>query len=167
MPASMRVSLPLQPQAYGKRVAIVTSRYHDAITGRLADGAVRAFLAAGGREEDVIRADAPGSFELPVIAAAYARRPDIDAVITLGLVLQGETTHDRYICDSVAQAIQDLALETGTPVAFGLLTCQSMEQAEARAGGSHGNKGEEAMNAALLAATAVEGARRVPRGGAR
>jgi 6,7-dimethyl-8-ribityllumazine synthase len=102
-----------------------------------------------------------------VIAAAYARRPDIDAVITLGLVLQGETTHDRYICDSVAQAIQDLSLETGTPVAFGLLTCQSMEQAEARAGGSHGNKGEEAMNAALLAATAVEAARRVPRGGPR
>ena len=156
----MRVQLPLQPDASGLRGALVASRYHDAVVSRLAEGAARAWIAAGGAEELLLRVDSPGAFELPVVAAALARRGDIDLVVCLGLVLTGETTHDRHIADSVAHALQDLALETGKPVAFGLLTCQSMPQAEARAGGAKGNKGEEAMAAAILASQAVRAGRR-------
>ncbi len=151
----MRASLPIQPRAAGLRVALVVSRYHNAIVDRLADGATEAFRGAGGRDEDLIHIDAPGAFELPVIAAACLRRDDVDAVVTLGLVLTGETTHDRYICKSVAQGLQELAMETGKPAAFGVLTCQTIAQAEARAGGEKGNKGAEAMNAAILACNSI------------
>lgn len=158
----MRVPLPIQPDARGLRVGLVVSRYHDAIVDRLADGAARTFAAAGGEEADLVRIDAPGAYELPVIAAALLRRGDINAAVVLGLVLTGETTHDRYICDSVSHALQELAIETGKPAAFGLLTCQTLAQAEARAGGAKGNKGEEAMAAALLAVGAVRAARELP-----
>ncbi len=152
----------MQPDARGLRIGVVVSRYHDAIVDRLADAAARTFASAGGAEGDLVRVDAPGAFELPVVAAALIRRGDIDAVVALGLVLTGETTHDRYICDSVANALQELAIETGKPAAFGLLTCQTLAQAEARAGGAKGNKGEEAMAAALLAVGAVHAARELP-----
>lgn len=158
----MRVPLPLQPDARGLRVGLVVSRYHDAIVDRLAEGASRVFATAGGSEADLLRIDAPGAYELPVIAATLLRRGDVDAVVVLGLVLTGETTHDRYICDSVANALQELAIETGKPAAFGVLTCQTLAQAEARAGGAKGNKGEEAMSAALLAVGAVRAARELP-----
>ena len=158
----MHAPLPSQPDAHGVRFGLVVSRYHDAIVGRLAEGAARTFLAAGGDERDLLRIDAPGTYELPVVAAALLRRGDVDAVVTLGLVLTGETTHDRYICDSVAHALQELAIETGKPAAFGVLTCQTMAQAEARAGGAKGNKGEEAMGAALLAIASVRSAETAP-----
>lgn len=158
----MRVELPIRPQARGLRVALVTSRYHEAIVGRLAEGASRAFSLAGGDERDLVRVDSPGAFELPVVVAALLRRGDIDAAVALGLVLTGETTHDRYISGSVAHALQELAIETGKPAAFGLLTCQTLAQAEARAGGDKGNKGEEAMTAALLAVASLEAVRTLP-----
>jgi 6,7-dimethyl-8-ribityllumazine synthase len=160
----MHVPVPLQPSARGVRVAVVASRYHDEIVGRLADGAAKVFFESGGRDEDFLRIDAPGAFEIPVIAAALARRDDIDAVVCVGLVLTGETTHDRYICDAVAHGLQELALETGKPVAFGVLTCQTLAQAKARAGGAKGNKGEESMIAALHAAAMVQAARTAPIG---
>lgn len=156
----MRVSVPLQPDASGLRAGLVVSRYHDAVTGRLADGAARAWIAAGGAEENLVRVDAPGSYELPVVASALARRFEIDAVVCVGLVLTGETSHDKHIADSVAHALQELALETGKPVGFGLLTCQTIAQAEARSGGERGNKGEEAMNAVVLAAQAIRAVRK-------
>jgi 6,7-dimethyl-8-ribityllumazine synthase len=146
--------------AFAGRIAIVVSRYHEAITERLAEGATRAFVAAGGKADRLLRGDAPGAFELPVIAAAFARRDDVSAVVCLGLILTGETTHDRHLADAVAHALQDLALETGKPVAFGVLTCQTLAQAEARAGGEKGNKGEEAMLSALAAIEAIRGAHR-------
>jgi 6,7-dimethyl-8-ribityllumazine synthase len=158
----MRVSLPIEPDARGVRIGLVVSRYHDSIVERLADGATRAFISAGGDEANLIRIDSPGAYELPVIAAALLRRGDIDAIVALGLVLTGETTHDRYICDSVATGLQELAIETGKPAAFGLLTCQTIAQAEARAGGAKGNKGEEAMGAALLALSALHAVRTLP-----
>ncbi|MFO0827405.1 MAG: 6,7-dimethyl-8-ribityllumazine synthase [Phycisphaerales bacterium] len=156
----MRVAVPLEPNARGLRIAIVSSRYHDAVVSRLADGAAQAFLDAGGADERLLRIDCPGAFELPVVAASLIRLNTIDAVVCVGLVLTGETTHDKHIADSVAHALQDLSLETGKPVAFGVLTCQTMEQAEARAGGTRGNKGEEAMRAAILAVAAVRAARK-------
>jgi 6,7-dimethyl-8-ribityllumazine synthase len=163
----MRVPLPTQPDARGLRIGLVVSRYHDAIVDRLADGAARIFTKAGGDPVDLVRIDAPGAYELPVVAAALLRRGDINAAVVLGLVLTGETTHDRYISGSIAHALQELAIETGKPAAFGVLTCQTIAQAEARAGGDKGNKGEEAMAAAVLAVSAVRAARELPARGRR
>jgi 6,7-dimethyl-8-ribityllumazine synthase len=159
-------SLPIAPDAArGLRVVVVASRYHDGIVSALVEGAASAWRTLGGREEDLVRIDAPGAFELPVVAATAARRDDIDAVVCLGLVLAGETTHDRHIADSVANALQELALETGTPVAFGVLTCATLEQAQARCGGSKGNKGDEALRAAVGAVRSIRAVRALPRGG--
>ena len=152
----------MEPDARGRRIGLVVSRYHHSIVDRLADGAASVFVKAGGEDRDLLRIDAPGAFELPVIAATLLRRGDVDAVVTVGLVLTGETTHDRYICESVAHALQELAIETGKPAAFGVITCQTLAQADARSGGAKGNKGEEAMTAALLAVSAVRAAREVP-----
>ena len=125
------------------------SRYHDAITGALRDGAIAAFEAADGDPAAVSVIDAPGAFELPLLARAAARRPDIDGVVCLGCVIRGETSHDQHINDAVAQGVMHAALETDTPIAFGVLTCPTREHALARAGGAKGNKGEEAMHAIL------------------
>jgi 6,7-dimethyl-8-ribityllumazine synthase len=174
----MHTAVPLLTDARGLRVGIATSRYHHEITGRLHQGARNAFLEAGGREDDLIVVDAPGSFELVAIAHALASRADVDAVVCLGCVITGETTHDRYICEAVANGFADITARTGKPVAFGVLTCQTVEQAVVRSGGgdgarssvskgsnvSKGNKGEEAMHAALIAARAVERIQRLPLG---
>ena len=160
----MHTAVPLASDARGLRVGIATSRYHSDVTGPLHQGARNAFLEAGGREDDLILVDAPGSFELVAIAHALASRADLDAVICLGCILTGETTPDRYICEAVANGLADITARTGKPVAFGVLTCQTHEQALARAGGSKGNKGEEAMHAALIAAHAVQRIHRLPLG---
>lgn len=132
------------------------SRYHAGITGRLRAGAVETFLRAGGREADLRILESPGAWELVTIVQGMlgdlepARR--FDAVVALGCVVTGETTHDRYINEAVASGLMRLGLEANVPVAFGLLTCQTIEQAEARAGGPKGNKGAEATAAAIEAA---------------
>jgi 6,7-dimethyl-8-ribityllumazine synthase len=158
----MFTTVPLTAAASGLRVGIATSRYHDEVTARLQEGAVRAFRSAGGREDDLVVVDAPGSFELVSIAHALASRADLDAVVCLGCVLTGETTHDQYICQAVASGLAAISSAVGKPVAFGVLTCQTIEQARARAGGAKGNKGEEAMQAALIAAQAVSRVQRLP-----
>jgi len=160
----MHTAVPLVSDARGLRVAIATSRYHSDVTGPMQQGARNAFLEASGREDDLVLVDAPGSFELVAIAQALASRADIDAVVCLGCILTGETTHDRYICEAVANGLAAINAATGKPVAFGVLTCQTHEQAAARAGGSKGNKGEEAMHAALIAARAVQRIHRLPLG---
>lgn len=165
----MHTTVPLAANARGLRVGIATSRYHEAVTSRLQEGALRAFRAAGGVDEDLVLVDAPGSFELVAIAHALAARADIDAVVCIGCVLTGETTHDQYICQACAAGLAQITAQTGKPVAFGVLTCQNIEQAQARSGGSagvasKGNKGEEAMNAAVLAAQAVGRVQRLPLG---
>ncbi len=141
--------------AAGLRVGVVTSRYHREICDALEQGAVDAFAALGGAESDLVRVRAPGSFELVALALALAQRKDIDAVVALGCVLTGETSHDRHLCDAVAQGLVGVTLRTGKPVAFGVLTCVTVEQAQARAGGRKGNKGIEAMHAAIDAALAI------------
>lgn len=139
------------------RVGIVVSRYHAEVTDRLLEGALEVFHAAGGRQEQLMVVDAPGSWELIPIAAAMLERGDLDGVVTLGLILTGETTHDRWLAAGLAPALADLSARHATPVAFGVLTCQSLEQAQARAGGSVGNKGAEAMDSTLGAITAIRG----------
>lgn len=141
--------------AAGLRIGIALSRYHEAITQRLFEGARRAFLESGGREENLIRSDAAGAFELPVIAAALADREEIDGVVALGCIIAGETNHDEVIAHAVAGALAHLSLEARKPVALGLLTCADMDQAAARAGGDKGNKGADAMHAAIAAVHAL------------
>lgn len=139
--------------ASGLRVAVVASSYHADVTGALRDGAAAALAARGGSL--AVEESAPGAFELPMVAQAVAARGDVDAVVALGCVLTGETSHDRYISDAVAHGLMQVALRHSVPVTFGVLTCVTIEQARARAGGSKGNKGGEAMDAAIDAALAM------------
>ena len=130
-------------------VGIVVSRYNDSITNRLLEGALQTLREAEIAEDKIYIAWVPGAWELPVAAQRLARRDEIKAVICLGAVIQGETTHDQYINHQVSASLGQLALEHDLPVLFGVLTCQTMEQTLNRAGGSMGNKGVEAARAAL------------------
>ena len=143
------------PSARGLRVAVVVSQYHDQITDALREAAVGCFTTAGGAADDLTLVESPGAFELIAIGKALAERGDVDAIVALGCIITGETTHDQYIAHAVATGISNIITATGVPIAFGVLTCQSLEQARARAGGRVGNKGEEAMVAAIAAANAI------------
>ncbi|MBM3998343.1 MAG: 6,7-dimethyl-8-ribityllumazine synthase [Planctomycetes bacterium] len=129
--------------------AIVVSRYNATITERLLDGALRVLRGAGVPDPriDVVRV--PGAWEIPVAARVLARSGRYAAVLCLGAVIRGETSHDQYINEQVSRGLGEIALETDLPVLFGVLTCHSLEQAIQRAGGNAGNKGEECADAAL------------------
>jgi len=133
----------------GVRVAIVVSRYNDAITGRLLQGAVATLLAAGLEAGHLDVARVPGAFELPLAADRLAASGEYAAVICLGAIIRGETTHDQHIASAVGQGIEQCSRARGLPVLFGVLTCNSLDQAQARAGGTAGNKGEECAVAAI------------------
>ncbi|MGI9013475.1 MAG: 6,7-dimethyl-8-ribityllumazine synthase [Phycisphaerales bacterium] len=140
---------PHHESAAALRIAVAVSSYHSPVTLALLDGARAAFSEAGGAEEDLIVMQAPGAFELPVICAALLARDDVDAVVALGCILAGETTHDQVLGNAVATSLINLSTAWRKPVGLGLLTCQTIEQAQARAGGPLGNKGAEAMQAAI------------------
>jgi 6,7-dimethyl-8-ribityllumazine synthase len=131
------------------RVAIVVSRYNAWITDRLLEGAVEEYARLGGDRSSLVILPAPGAFELPALTGAAVKSGEIDAVVALGCLIRGETRHDRVIADAVAGALAQISAG-GTPVGFGLLTVETAEQAEERAGGAYGNKGAEAMQAAIL-----------------
>ena len=138
----------------GVSVAIVVSRYNAAVTERMLAGAARTLAAAGLDRYRLDVARVPGAFELPVVADRLAATGEYAAVICLGAIIRGETTHDQHIAAAVAQGIEAIGRTRGTPVLFGVLTCQSIEQAVARAGGdervaAHSNKGEECAEAAI------------------
>ena len=135
--------------AGGVKVCIIVSSYHSEITNELAKAARACFIEAGGNKDDCHLLPAPGAWELPLIAQEAARNLKVDAVVVLGCILTGETTHDKVIADAIANGLMEVSLNEGKPVAMGVLTCQTIEQAEARSGGDKGNKGEEAMYAAL------------------
>jgi 6,7-dimethyl-8-ribityllumazine synthase len=139
----------------GLRVAVAISRFNEHVTRRLLNGALTALHKCGVAEESVDVAWAPGAYDLPIVAQALARSGRYDAVVCLGCVIRGETTHDRYIALGAATGLMRVSLETSVPLAFGVLTTQSLEQAEARSGGAHGNKGEDAALAAVEMATLV------------
>ena len=132
-----------------ERVAIVVSRYNADVTSRLLDGALATLREHGLGEDRILTIDVPGAFEIPLAADRLAHSGRYTAVVCLGAVIQGETMHHEYINQQVAAAIMRISLETGIPVAFGVLTCQTLDQALARAGGAAGNKGREAALAAL------------------
>ncbi len=134
----------------GLSLAIVVSRFNDSITGKLLAGAQEAVRRYGVREHDVFWV--PGSFEIPVVAKRLAGSGRYQAVICLGAVIRHETAHFEYVAGQAAEGIQRVALDTGVPCIFGVLTCDTDEQALDRAGGKHGNKGFEAVEAAIRVA---------------
>lgn len=136
-------------QAGDARFAIVVSRFNKLVTGKLLDGALGALRDHGADEERLSVVRVPGAFEIPIVADRLARSGKYDAVICLGAVIQGETMHHEYINQQTSAGIMQAARETGVPVTFGVLTCQTTEQALARAGGKVGNKGAEAALAAI------------------
>ncbi len=140
----------------GARFAILASRWNPRITGALVDGARRALLANGVIEEaiDVIRV--PGAWELPVVAARLAAASGHAAIVALGCVVRGDTRHYQQVADGCADGLMRVALDYGLPVANGVLATDTLEDAEARAGGTHGNKGEEAALVAIEMAHLME-----------
>ncbi|HVF31532.1 MAG TPA: 6,7-dimethyl-8-ribityllumazine synthase [Acidimicrobiales bacterium] len=141
--ASPDRALP-QLDGAGLRIAVVCGRFNDAITRRLLDGVRRGLAAAGVHDRDVTEAWVPGAFELPFAAKAHAESERFDAVIVLGAVIRGETTHYELVSGECARGVQDVQLATGVPVMFGVLTTEDRAQAEARSEGPGGhNVGEE------------------------
>ena len=139
--------------ASGCRFAIVVARFNEEITEGLLRGAREALVAAEVRDEDVTIVRVPGSFELPVTALRIAETGDVDAVICIGCLIKGDTMHFEYIAGSACQAIADAAAATGVPMALGVLTTLTEEQAVARASEGPDNKGREAALAAIEMAT--------------
>jgi 6,7-dimethyl-8-ribityllumazine synthase len=131
------------------RFAVIVSRFNEAITRGLRDGAVQALAEAGAPEGSVQIFDVPGAYEIPQAARAAAESGAFDAIVCLGCVIRGETAHFEYISSAVAHGITAAAGESGVPMAFGVLTTDTLAQAEARAGGGDDNKGREAAAAAI------------------
>jgi len=137
------------PSAKGMKIAIVFSEWNFPVTNALRKGAYDTLVKNGINKKDIIEHTVPGSFELTLGAQFLAKQKKIDAVICLGCVIQGETRHFDFICDAVANGITELNLKYNKPVIFGVLTPNNMQQAKERAGGKHGNKGDEAAVTAI------------------
>ena len=133
----------------GLRVGVVVARFNDFITSRLLDGAKAALSSHGVRDEDITIASVPGSFEIPLTAKKLAGSGRYDAVICLGAVIRGETDHYEHVAGEAAKGISAVALETGVPTIFAVLTTDTVEQAINRAGGKQGNSGYSAGVAAI------------------
>lgn len=137
------------PNAQGYRFGIIVSEWNQEVTGKLLDGAVSTLIRCGASKENIQVIHVPGSFELSLGATWLADASKVDAVICLGCVIQGETPHFSYICQGVTQGITELNLRYKIPFVFGVLTTLNLQQALDRAGGKHGNKGDEAAITAL------------------
>ncbi|GLB50380.1 6,7-dimethyl-8-ribityllumazine synthase [Neptunitalea lumnitzerae] len=137
------------PNAKDFRFGIVVSEWNDTITEGLYNGALAALLDCGAEEENIIRWNVPGSFELTYGAKRMIETKDVDCVITIGSVIKGETMHFDFVCQGVTQGVKDLNVLYDTPVIFCVLTDDHMEQSIDRSGGKHGNKGTEAAIAAI------------------
>jgi len=134
--------------ATGVRVALAASRFHEPMVRRLVEGATKELERLGARPEDVDLAWAPGAFELPHLAQTLARTGRYDAIVTLGVVIRGDTPHFDYVCAEAARGVADVSRGTDVPVLFGVITADDPEQAHARAGGVS-NKGEDVARAAI------------------
>lgn len=140
------------PSAAAFRFGIVVSQWNAEVTGALYKGACSVLLENGVLEENILTVKVPGSFELTTGADLLLGSKDLDAVICLGCVIQGETPHFGFICNAVANGITNVAIKHNKPVIFGVLTTDNLKQAKDRAGGKHGNKGEEAAVTAIMMA---------------
>lgn len=137
------------PRGEGRRVGVVVSRFNESITRSLVDGALDALVRHGVRFEDIDVFWVPGAWELPLAVRGAMATEHYDAIVALGAVIRGETPHFDYVAGEASRGLADASIDGEIPVGFGLLTCDTVEQAEARAGGAHGNKGWDAALAAL------------------
>jgi 6,7-dimethyl-8-ribityllumazine synthase len=137
------------PNGDGRRYAVLASRFNNTITSKLADGAMEALVRHGAASEDVDLVWVPGAWELPFAARRLAATERYNAIVVVGAVIRGDTPHFDYICNEASRGLADASSEYEIPIGFGLLTTDNMQQAEARAGGEHGNKGWDAAIAAL------------------
>lgn len=138
-----------QLQAQGLKFTIIATRFNDFIVDRLTGGAVDYLLRHGAAREDITIIRVPEAFELPIVASKAAQAGKSDAIICVGAVIRGATPHFDYVCSEATKGIAHVALETGVPIGFGLLTTDTLEQSIERAGSKAGNKGVEAAAAAL------------------
>ncbi|MFN2589469.1 MAG: 6,7-dimethyl-8-ribityllumazine synthase [Actinomycetota bacterium] len=143
-------------EARGRRFAIVAAAFNEVVVRRLVDGAVAAFRAYGVVEDDVLVVWVPGAFELPLTARRLAGSGDYDAVVCLGAVVRGETAHFDFVAGEAARGVAAVSRDTGVPVLFGVLTTDTMQQAEERAGGERGNKGWDAAIGAIQMANVLD-----------
>lgn len=137
------------PSAANMKFAILVSEWNETITEALAKGAMETLLRHGAKEENILKKYVPGSFELTAGSRMIAEHTDVDAVICLGCVIKGDTPHFDYVCQGVTQGITELNLQYDIPFIFGLLTTDNQQQALDRAGGIHGNKGDEGAITAI------------------
>jgi 6,7-dimethyl-8-ribityllumazine synthase len=140
-------------QAKGLKFCVIVSRFNDFITSRLLDGAKDALLRHGAKEDDIDVIKVPGSFEIPMVARKIALKGVYNAIICLGTIIRGATPHFDYIASEVSKGIASVSLETGVPIAFGVITSDTIEQAVERAGSKSGNKG---WNAAITAIEMIQ-----------
>ena len=137
------------PRGEGRRVGVVVSRFNESITRALVDGALDALVRHGVRFEDNDVLWVPGAWELPVAARRLLETERYDGIVAVGAVIRGETAHFDFIAGEASRGLAEASAESETPIGFGVLTCDTDEQAEARAGGAHGNKGWDAAVATL------------------
>ncbi len=151
MAANLNSTAPvvITPSAENMKFAIVVSRWNFDITNKLLLAAVNTLKSAGCEEHNIIVKWVPGTFELPLAAQLFAETTDVNAIITLGCVIKGETPHFDFVCQGATQGIMQLQINEAIPVTFGIITTLNEQQALDRAGGKHGNKGEEAALTAI------------------
>ena len=135
--------------AQGMKVGIVASRFNSFIVQKLLDGAVDGLVRHGVAEEDITAAWVPGAFEIPIVAKQMAESGKYDAVICVGAVIRGSTSHYELVCSEVAKGVAQVSLQTGVPVLFGVITTENIDQAIARAGSKAGNKGYDCALSAI------------------
>lgn len=148
-------------QAKGKKFGIIASRFNDFITGKLLDGALDALIRSGADDKDITVLKVPGAFEIPLAAQKMVRIGNYDAIICIGAVIRGATTHYDYVCAEVSKGIASVSLESDTPVMFGILTTETIEQAIERAGTKAGNKGFDVAMAAIEMANLTDSLKKV------
>ncbi|MCP4024280.1 MAG: 6,7-dimethyl-8-ribityllumazine synthase [Desulfobacteraceae bacterium] len=136
-------------QAQGKKFGIIASRFNDFITGKLVEGALDALTRSGAKDNDIAILKVPGAFEIPLAAQKMAAIKKYDAIICIGAVIRGATSHYDYVCNEVSKGIASVSLEFGVPVMFGILTTETIEQAIERSGTKAGNKGFDVALAAI------------------
>ncbi len=136
-------------QAKGLKFGVVISRFNDFITSKLLDGAMDALLRHGAKEDDIDIVKVPGSFEIPMVAKRMALKGEFNAIICLGTIIRGATPHFEYIAAEVSKGIASASMDTGVPIAFGIITSDTIEQAIERAGTKSGNKGWDAAITAI------------------
>ena len=141
-------------EATNLRIGVVVSRFNEFITEQLAKGAVEMLLSKGCSEERITVVKVPGAWELPIAAKAISSH--CDAIVALGAVVRGDTPHFEYVAGGAADGLLQVSLETGVPIAFGVLTTDDMQQAMDRAGGKSGNKGSEAAETAIELANLIK-----------